>query len=363
MKPPESLLEVYSLNGSVVAIVEQDASTCYFYLQSNKPAEPGVKSCWVRNLCAAPEQLDVSPMQEGVPPTLPRNFCRYLQGSVPLLGAALKVVWSEEGDAAALLENGEIIAVIPSWSGQDGFHGYARDCVGQSSLCWELGTPETNVQFERYKKAQDWWRSWEQEPGPWPKFREEMCRAVERGFGQHSNYYAIGRDKWPPKGMLRIPRGDTVLLITVGMSLQPQPTVELHFDDPAPHRRVELAISLDASLPEDKIKTIASYLGGQTSYPWSYHTFLGHGHTLPANTFAALSGGAFADALLLADPATAVPLDLPPYRGDPISLLWMTPISERERKFAEDKGSAKLAEKLREKGCDWKHRFERREVV
>ena|SRR5438105_9496349 len=138
----ECLLEDCSPNGNIFAVVEQNADTCYFYLNGDKSTNFGLKSCWVRNIRAAPDTLDVAAMRDGIPPMLPRNSCRHPKGAEPLKPSGLSVVWAEEGDAAALRDNGENIAVIPSWSGHNGFHGYARDCIGESPLCWELGTPE-----------------------------------------------------------------------------------------------------------------------------------------------------------------------------------------------------------------------------
>lgn len=360
---PECLFEDTSPNGNVFAVVEQNADACYFYLHGDKTTNFGLKSCWVRNVRPAPESLEVKAMRAGVPPMLPRNFCRHPSGAAPLKSSGLSLVWAEEGDAAALRENGEVIAVIPSWSGSDGFHGYARDCIGESPLCWELGTPETNVQFDRYEKAASCWKAWSEDGNLWRDFQGRMMDAMEKRFGKHSNYYAIDGGKWPPMALLRIPVGDSVLLITVGMSLRPQPKVELHFEDPAPHRRIELGVSLDASIPGEAINQIATYMSGQSGYPWSFYTFLGNGHTMPADAFAAVSGGALPSALLHSQPDNDAGIDLPAFRGDPVTLLWMTPISERERKFAEQNGSAQLAHKLSERGFDRQHRLRRPEVL
>jgi len=53
---------------------------------------------------------------------------------------------------------------------------------------------------------------------------------------------------WPPQGMLRCARGDAVVLVTCGMQLRPQPTVELYAEDPRPFRRVELGLGIERRL-------------------------------------------------------------------------------------------------------------------
>lgn len=138
MSDARMLIESESPNGNVTAFAEDDSRCVYFYLQGAPGTEFGVRSCWVRNLLKAPLELDVAGMRRGIAPLLPAKECRHPDGAVPLDSAKLEIVWFEEGDAAALLHAGEILAVIPAWSGVDGFEGYARDCSAQSDLCWPL---------------------------------------------------------------------------------------------------------------------------------------------------------------------------------------------------------------------------------
>lgn len=357
----ELLLESISPNGDVIAAVEQDERACHFYLKGNDTSGFGVKSCWVRNLQPAPEQLDVAGMREGVSPMLPRRNCAHPEGAPPLVAANLEVVWSEEGDAAALFEAGEMLAVIPTWSGEKGFSGFARDCIEESPLCWPLGSPAENVQHERYRRAAECWRDWSN-GDVWDAFQDRMCSVLERLVGKHSNYYAIDGGAWPPKALLRVPADDDVLLMTIGVSLRPMPRVEMHYKEPSPHRRIELATCVARSIPDAAIKRIASYISAQTALPWCNHTFLGDGHTLPADIFAELSNGVLSFALLQARPSGAPDLPVPPFRGDPITYLWMTPISAREQAFAEEHGSSALAKKLAASGYDWRHIFTRPEL-
>lgn len=58
------------------------------------------------------------------------------------------------------MEDGEILAAIPSWSGKDGFHGLAR-----------------------YERAAEYWRDWANN-AVWPPFQERMCSVLERLLGK-----------------------------------------------------------------------------------------------------------------------------------------------------------------------------------
>lgn len=353
---PKVLLEECSPNGNIWAIVEEDAACSYFYLRGEEETKFGFKSCWVRNHFAAPEHLDKSVMEAGGAPMLPRQFCRYPEGAPRLDPQSLRIVWAEEGDAAALKERDEIIAIIPSWSGIGGFHGYARDCIGDSPVAWELG-PD-NAQIARYEEAERSWRAWD-EGTVWSVFQPRMLEAIESQFGKHSNYYAIDSGKWPPKALLRIRTTDAWILITIGMALRPQPKVELSYEDPSPYRRVELAVSLSPNLSDDDVMEVAVYMSAQSDYPWSAYTFLGDGHTMRSDEFEQISEKRLRFALMHIASPNSDKLVLPHFRGDPINILWLTPISEREQLYAMEIGSSKLAEQLGRTGYDWAHDFQR----
>ena len=134
----EVLLDEVSPLGNVQAVVEAHGGACYFYLFGAPDTGLGTRSVWIRNLQRAPEHLDVEAMRSGKPPLNPKPFCRDSgEPSAPAF-QMLRVCWLPEGNGAALYDGSDLIAIIPPWSGQGGFHGYARDCVGQGPVAWEL---------------------------------------------------------------------------------------------------------------------------------------------------------------------------------------------------------------------------------
>lgn len=361
--PNTALIGSVSPNGNVEAVVEQYDDCCYFYLHSAPDTVLPLRSCWVRNLRPAPETLDVAKMRAGNASMLPAHSCAHPEGAVPLRSEDLEIVWLEEGDAAALLERGEILCVIPAWAGTKGFEGFARDCIQDDPLCWSLGTPETNVLFERVCQARSWWTSWDT-GAPWFAIQEGTVSALERVLGKHTNYYAIDGGNWPPKAMLRFRNDRGVILVTCGVAIRPQPTVEMTVEDPCPLRRVELGIAVDDATFSTAGEEIMRYLSGQTNLPWHRHTWLGEGHTIPCDAFAkADANKAFTAVVLARQPRWAPTSDLPYLRGDPVSLLWAVPISETERIFAMENGSAELLERLAAAGFGWMHSAQRRTVV
>jgi hypothetical protein len=354
MGAAETIIELVSPNGNVLAAVEQDTDCAYFYLFGSQESEFGMRSCWVRNLKPAPAELDIAAMNEGRPPRLPRPQCKHPQGAPPLEAARLRIVWAATGDGAALYEDDELLATIPSWSGLKGFDGYARDCIGQTPVCWELGASESNAQHAYFAEQDCYWKLWDNEPGPWPDLQKGLIAAYESRLGPHSKYYGVDGGNWPPKAIVRFDREAEVILITVGVSLRPQPKVEMHPETPKDLRRIELGVCLAKPIDEATIMKVGAYVSGQSGYPWSYFTFLADGHTMPADAFANATRGEMSYVLFQNAPKGAPTWELPTFLGDAIRVLWMLPIRESERQVAEDQGSAELIRRLEHTGIGWR---------
>lgn len=361
MNESEVIFEECSPNGNLWAIVEADDETCYFYLHTDASLKMPVRSCWLRNLKPAPPVLDVSRMREGKPPLMPAPFCKHLEGSITPDPVALSVIWSEEGDAAALCENDEIIAVLERKSVSDEVYGFSRDCVGFGPLCHELTSDNTSL--SKWILAKDYWESWSVEEGPWPDYQKSGMDLLNASLGAYSNYYGIDGGNWPPKAMLRFNQKHCTLLITLGMGLRAQPGVELFYRDIQNRRRIELALCLDAQVPSASVDSLARYLSGQSSFPWSFATFLGHGHTLPSDVLAEATKGRFTCFLLDQNPPEIPALSLSNFREEPVSILWMRAISEKERDFAEQQGSQQLLHLLNQLPASAIHSLTRNEVL
>ena len=154
------------------AIVQHDNQAVYFYL--NQPVATsvtqsptfGTRACWVRNLDLGPLVVNETQMRQGISPMLPRNLCIHREGQTLPKSEDLRVVWFEEGNGAALIESlpGKdpvILAVIPPWSGLEGFHGYAHECAVESPLCWPM--PDNPKLRQRIENAEQFWLAWKQQ--------------------------------------------------------------------------------------------------------------------------------------------------------------------------------------------------------
>jgi hypothetical protein len=270
----------------------------------------------------------------------------------------LEIVWFEEGNGAALFLQGEHWATIPPWSGQGDFAGYARDCLAESPVCWPM--PDNNTLVGRIRGARDYWSMWDDE-GLWAKSRDNLVAAINRSLGkEHSRYFAIDGNRWPPKAMLLYERTDHYVLITAGVSLVAQPNVEQYMEEPSAARRIELAAAFDRSCPVDELLAFGSYISAQSGYPWTRFQWLGEGHTLPCDsTPPALGGRRFDSVALTAMSLNAPRLDLSPFRNDPINVLWMAPITPSEREFAMTHATKELFDMMSAAGVGYIHRRRR----
>lgn len=352
MSDSTCLLEEVSPNGNIQATVEQDDRVAYFYLRGAADSGFEFKACWVRNLVAAPTSTDAQAMKNGNAPRLPAGFCRHPKGAVPLKKKDLRVVWFEEGDAAAVLEKDEILAIIPSWSGYKGFAGFARDCIGDSPLCWELDAD--NVLNKRVERSDKWWADWDAKKGIWSKVQTAQCDAYTEQIGPYQKYFAIDGGDWPPKAMVKIEKPEATILSTVGVCLRPQPNVEMSTEEPELLRRVEFGLAMSPNLAKTHFNEIAGYLSGQSRYPWSSYTWLGPFHTLGCDVLESETD--FSSVLLVPSPKDAPRVALPKFRRDPVNFLWFVPITEDERQFAIDNtpdGGKRLSKLLADAGHGW----------
>jgi hypothetical protein len=327
-----------SADRSVEAFVDQDDRVAHFFLSSKVIPEFGMKSCWVRNLVAAPETLDASGMRDGRAPLQPRRECRHPAGAPPLDPQRLSIVWLEEGTGAALLEDDEVIALIPAWGGYKGFRGYARDAIGTGALAWELQSD--NRQLLRVAEARECWREWEVD-SLWERVQSLWHSHYVGVLGQEKKYYATDGGNWPPSALMRFDQPEGEILITLGARLRPQPNVP----DEGKFRRIELAMFVESGCSEDALLKVASYISGQSKYPWLQNTWLGDGHTLPCDSIPGF------DAVLLTDvPPVQVGTLMADYRNDTVSLLWMIPITQSQRELAIANGSKALLAQLQREG-------------
>lgn len=344
---PQVLIESMSPLCPITAIVEQDERAAYFYLWGDKNTNFGIKSCWIRNLVHAPQSLETDLVKKGIPPLLTATFCKFPEGQPPLKTEDLAIIWLEEGDAAALLERNQIIAIIPAWSGNGDFFGYARDCKGHGEFAWEIN--ETNVLTDRVKFAQEYWSLWDNELNPFQLKQPQLLNSYEEILGQSDKYYAIDGNKWPPKGLF-FKKGDfNDVFVTAGLSLVPMPVVEMYTETPNEINKIELGLILKTGLESSILEKLANWISGQADIPWKRISWLGNGHTI---TFPAFRNSKITSVILVKHLNALPVVELEDYRNSKVNILWMIPITEKERNHVVENGSEPLLAKLNQIGIE-----------
>ncbi|MGI5203336.1 suppressor of fused domain protein [Spirillospora sp. CA-108201] len=352
--------------GSRRLTIETDGEVTAAYLKDARDSVVG--AVWVANHREAPRELDRSRLDEGLAPLLPESHVRHPAGRPALNAGALEVVWFEEGDGVALLEEGDLLLVIPGWSDMGrGIPGYARDATSQSPFAFPLDE-EIEEFGPRVDQAREHWKRCRAE-GSWAEFQQSILGHLLQRLGPSGHYWhdvgrqlANGRPSVAPTvGVSERPaRGDRefTVLSTVGMSRQRMPTVELYEDDVAPYGRIELAVA--STLPSQRSGSIFPWLA---QYPWRSVTWFAPGDVVKwyhePRTFPLGNGESSWEGVLLLDDPNRLPGPGAPgmtgltLNGDGVRWLWLVPITGEEHRYAKSEGSDALIRRLAQQGRSW----------
>jgi hypothetical protein len=354
VRQPVTLLDSVSPYGSRRVTVEYDGVTTAAYLHDESSA---ISATWIANHLPAPGSVDPARLEAGHAPLMPASRTRLPGGRPPLDASALEALWFEEGDGAAILENGRPLAVIPGWSDMDrGMPGYSRDIIGQTPFGWSL-TDALEGLAPRLERARSYWR-WRQSADGWGQFQQALLGHLMPRLGPGAHYWEASAGRQPLVGISERPgaqRRPYTILSTVGMSCQRMPVVEQVLDDPSGYARVELALA--TTRPAAEAARVFLWLA---TYPWQAVTWFGPGHSVrwyhSPDTFPLGSG--YEGVLLLDEPGALIGPEAPDlsgfaFGGDPVRWLWVIPISERDRQLAKERGSASLINRLAAARRSW----------
>jgi hypothetical protein len=213
--------------------------------------------------------------------------------------AALSALWLEEGDGAAILEDGELLAVLPGWAGiSRRMPGYSRDIIGQTPFGWSLDDAMEGLGSRTEQSARFW--QWRADDQAWARFQQAMLGHLLARLGPGGRYWDVGGGKQPLVGVSERPltgyRNFTVLS-TIGMCSQRMPVIEQFTEDVGGEARIELAIA--TTLPSAEAARVFLWLA---QYPWRDVTWLGHGHRCGVSRAVDVPLGGSSAVLLLDDP-------------------------------------------------------------
>ena len=360
---PEVLFFQTSPYGNLDAIVQHNGETVYFYLNErpieNRPPKFGMRACWVRNLVEGKLVFNMTAIDQGDPPLFPRTHTLNREGQPIPPADSLSVAWFEEGNGAALVQtdsdSGEskTLTVIPPWSGDNGFMGYSLECAAESHFCSPL--PKEGALHDRIEKAKEFWGSFGSDtPTPFAVQQPKQLAIYREYFGsndqkqsdqQNEAYFNVNGDNFPPRGLVEFRRDGRLFLMTTGMSIVPQPNVELTSEFPSTLRRVELAFQADLNLlTDDAVNQARQNFSSLAALPWRQFNWLGAGHSC---SFPDVIEGCDS-AVLVNESARATlqsgelssTIELGSFREDPVNLLWIVPVTNDQMKRLEEHESS-----------------------
>ncbi len=270
----QTILFERSPYGAPDAIVQHDSRVVYLFLSDNDRSF-GIRACWVRNLVAGPTTIVKADLENDIPPVLPSFFCNHPTGASMPLTDDLQIVWFEEGNGIALFERDSVLAVIPPWSGQDAFHGFARDCIHENQICWPL--PDRPSLGRRIEQAKDFWLRL-----PHVDFRQQCLEGLtirlQTQFGKPVETTAITLSGKLQIAIARHQTNAGDCWITHGLSLFPQPNVELAVPKSSSLRRIELGLRAAGNPWLSDRHEGLHLLAHMAGFPWRNWTWLGDAH-------------------------------------------------------------------------------------
>jgi hypothetical protein len=277
------------------------------------------------------------------------------EGCPPPSGG-LRLVWFEEGDAVALVDNEGVVAAIPGWAGRNDFFGYSRYARGRCALAWEL-TREAREALEH--KASDSEAFWKWRLGnSWPEITLTGLSHLEHNIGVQETVWPIAEGEGDLPQLVasrhRIPNSNIWVTATTGLSAQRMAGVEQFVEDASRSARIELAIARHT--PD---QSGAEVLGALARLPFGRCTWLGEGHTIGGTPGVYPAFGEDKAAILLTATPPAGPNGTIPdlsgleRRGDPVTYLWVMMIDEDTFRMARGRDARTALEHLRAVGATW----------
>ncbi|GAA3745707.1 suppressor of fused domain protein [Salinactinospora qingdaonensis] len=338
-------------------IVECDGRTTAAYLIDPRGAVR--VPVWLANHELAPDIGQETP-DDGRAPLMPAQHTKHPQGRAPFDPDRLRVVWFEEGDGIALLDSDGLLAIIPGWAEADrGLPGYAREAIGRSPYAWALDDVAAQL-WPRVVHAEAYWQ-WREAPNAWRNVQRTVFNHLTRTVGPAGHYWDVSDGHAP---LIRVserpatPERPYTVLSTVGMCGQRMPTLDRYMADTSAYARIELALATTG--PSHLAARVFRWLG---TFPWRAVTWFGPGHSVKWMRSAEDSPlrGDNAAVLLVADPGPLAGNGSGPppdtsglqFHGDPVTWLWVIPITRPEHLFAKEHDSTTLLAKLAAEGRSW----------
>ncbi|MFZ6875722.1 suppressor of fused domain protein [Undibacterium sp. Di27W] len=341
-----TLVELQNWSECRTAILEYENDSVYLY---SRPHDENLdlKALWIANTKKRifGKSNIKADFDKGIQPYLPKEYCLesgYISDFKNKENWELQ--WGLDQNSIAVYFKGVIIAILPEWSGFNGFHGYSIGTNRESEVAWPLN--EDNIQIQRFLDERNFLDSWSE--SKWILRQESLVSFYKNLHSGDARYFAADAGKWPPLGIHYSKSSEIEFISTVGMSQLPMPEFGMKHENVQDFRRIELAI---ACRPISDFEPLARYLSGQATYPWYFGTHFDHGHTMPCEQLREV--GSKASYFVIIEAANFLPKVLMPSFDDGVvRLLHMIPIHASEQRFAEENSTQRLIELIEQAKVD-----------
>ena len=327
---PDLLLQETNPYGTRRASLLRGWGDAYLYLEDLVADAPSTRAAvWVANHAPTPRpHEDVEP---GAPPRMGAGGTLHPDGCPH--PTALRLVWFEEGDGVALLDDDGVLAAIPGWGGEGEFAGYARHARGRTALAWELNGETLGLLEAKVAQSEAHW-AWRS--GAWAEIRDRGFAHLEARLGPAEEVWPLDGGRFPEvvASRHRVGTRDLWVTATTGLSAQRMAGVEANVADPDSAACIELAVA--SSAPD---ASGAELLARLATIPFGRCTWLGEGHTVARRDPVPGVGGE----ILTADPPEGADGPAPDLSGLsqrelPVTYLWALVIDEPAVEVAQRAG-------------------------
>ena len=326
-----------------VVSAEKNAYYLYFFCSPEYGAKV-LNRLWICNRHETPDELDLSPLDNGEGPLLGKENVSEMQPKygMELNPDKISCVWYDTGDAAAIYYGKKLICAIPPIAGLYDFPGFSIFAKGQTRYAWEM---PKEPEFE--KIVNDNKQFWEiiNNENTWKQLEQDYLAVADNFFGSpHTKCTPIGTGKFPNRSLAQGKKGNMIFNITLGVSQFAMPTVAQAFgNDCRDQSRIELAFAT-IDKHEQLLELMAMVMKDVADMPWDERSFLWHGHTFD---FRNISNFA---AMLFINPIYIEGMECPQWRsfaGGKVNTLWLVPITAAELNYLRENGIDALVKRCR----------------
>lgn len=308
---------------NATAYVQEDSRCAYLYLVANANTPNSITNCcWLRNFKSAPKNNDKTAEKRGLEQMQYKEACNHPKGTERFDNEWLSITWLEEGCGVALYYKSELVAVIPTLDRNRIYNGYSKESLIETEIAKPLTSYE-NLDG-KLEKSYIFWKCWTE--NKWKDIKEQYITVLDNIFDCESKEYDIENNSWHPKSVIVYDKGVIVYLVTLGVSIIPQPLVEN--DNYDKYKRIELIFPVSKRYYEAHKKNIIEAISKVSTYPWKYIKLIKSGNIIETPMIKQCNMRTEKTLLLDSEECEEIPdLKIGKFRDDEIKLLWMVPIS------------------------------------